>query len=504
MFRKIMPQALDRRDRPLVPFGTALFLAGAFFLAAVRPAWPQPAPLAYSNPPYNRDPASETAMKIAAPFTVAAVGDVIAPQPLDRSDPSFRKLTDRIRQSDVGFANMESSLIDFRDFAGAVGGTEAPYAMGETLKAMGVTIVNHANNHAFDGGAAGMISTDRALDRLGIVHAGSGRNLQEARAPSYLETPKGRVGLVGMFSIDNASNFGPSYTRTEATDRVGNLGGAPGVNPLHLTRYQIVSAGQLKQMRQMARAAYGENAPAPPPTGPDRLRYYDEWFQAGPDVGSVHYEINPDDERKILEAVRNGKIYSDFMMVSIHAHQTTRFLPQAVNAGPDGVPPIKEGLEHDTPDFLVKLAHDSIDNGADMFVVHGPHTLRGVEIYKGKPIFYGISNFIFQFGLQLGPSYDIKANEKNMAALENDDSQAAVLTTSHFENGKLTEVRLYPADLGGPRRPISQMGIPLTPSPQQAQRILKNLQDYSKVFGTNIAIQDNVGVIRVSPEGRAN
>jgi poly-gamma-glutamate synthesis protein (capsule biosynthesis protein) len=300
-----------------------------------------------------------------------------------------------------------------------------------------------------------------------------------------------------MFSIDNASNFGPSYTRTEATERVGNLGGAPGVNPLHLTRYQIVTPDELARLKDLAHAAYGAETPA----GTTRLRYYDEWFQAGTEVGSVRYEISRQDEDNILESVRNGKIASDFMIVSIHAHQTTRFLPQGVSAGPSGIPPIKEGLEHDTPDFLVKLAHDSIDNGADMFVVHGPHTLRGVEIYKGKPVFYGLSNFVFQFGLQLGPGYDIKANEKNMAALENDASQEAVLATCHFEGGRLAEIRLYPADLGGPRRPVSQMGIPLTPSPQEARRILEALQEYSRAFGTRIAIENNVGVIRVADGG---
>ena len=474
-----------------LPFAARATHLVACFMLAASPGLAQ-APLAYSNPPYSRDAAGETGMKIAAPFTVAAMGDIIAPQPLDRSDPNFQQLIDRIRKADVGFANMESSLVDFPRFQGAVGGTEAPLAMGQSLKAMGITIVNHANNHAMDGGVAGMISTDEALDKLGIIHAGTGRNLQEARQAAFVETPKGRVGLVGMFSIDNASNFGPSYTRTEATERVGNLGGAPGVNPLHMTRYQVVSPDALAKLKEMAGAAYGGT-----PANGNRFRYYDEWFEAGSDVGAVHYEINRDDEAKILDSIRSGKVAADFMIVSIHAHQTTRFLPQGVPAGSSGVPPIKEGLEHDTPDFLVKLAHDSIDNGADMFVVHGPHTLRGVEIYKGKPIFYGLSNFVFQFGLQLGPGYDVSANEKNMAALENDASQEAVLVTSHFESGRLTEVRLYPADLGGPRRPVSQMGIPLVPSPEVARRILSALGDYSKAFGTRIAIEDNVGVIRI-------
>ena len=39
----------------------------------------------------------------------------------------------------------------------------------------------------------------------------------------------------------------------------------------------------------------------------------------------------------------------------------------------------------------------AIDAGADMVIGSGPHVLRGIEIYKGKPIFYSLSNFIYQY-----------------------------------------------------------------------------------------------------------
>jgi poly-gamma-glutamate capsule biosynthesis protein CapA/YwtB (metallophosphatase superfamily) len=471
----------------------ALFCA-AGLLAAGSSAWAQVA-AANAARLANRDPVAETVMKITAPFTVAAVGDIIEPQPLYSDDPGFQALVDKIRKADVGFGNMESSLVDFRTFQGPVGGTEAPLEMGEAIKAMGITIVTHANNHTFDGGVMGMISTDEALDRLGIAHAGTGKNLQEARAAHYVETPKGRVGLVGMYSMDDSSNYGQSYARTEATYRNGNLGGAAGLNPLHLTTYHVVSPEQLKVLKDTAASVYGqrENSDVAAQNGqPDRFKFFDEWYQAGTDPGSLRYDMNARDEKDILESIRNGKAYSDFMIVTIHAHQTTSYRAQGVG-----------GVDHTATDFLVKLAHDSVDNGADMFVAHGVHALHGVEIYKGKPIFYGVSNFVFQFGLQFGAGYDIMANEKGMSALENPASQETVLTTSHFEGGKLKEVRLYPVDLGGTRRPISQMGIPKTPSPEDAQRILRGLQDYSKAFGTKISIEDNVGVIRIGADGQS-
>lgn len=51
-------------------------------------------------------------------------------------------------------------------------------------------------------------------------------------------------------------------------------------------------------------------------------------------------------------------------------------------------------------------------------------------------------------------------------------------------------------DLGGARRPISQIGILLAASPEDAQRILKELQELSKPCGATISIENNVGVIR--------
>ena len=77
----------------------------------------------------------------------------------------------------------------------------APKPAAADMKAMGITIVNRANNHTGDNGDEGMFSTNTLLEEVGIVHAGTGRNLEEARDAAYLMTPKGRVGLVGLMPI---------------------------------------------------------------------------------------------------------------------------------------------------------------------------------------------------------------------------------------------------------------------------------------------------------------
>ncbi len=46
-------------------------------------------------------------------------------------------------------------------------------------------------------------------------------------------------------------------------------------------------------------------------------------------------------------------------------------------------------------DFQVKIAHQTIDAGADLIIGHHPHVLQAMEFYKDKPIFYSLGNFIF-------------------------------------------------------------------------------------------------------------
>lgn len=46
-------------------------------------------------------------------------------------------------------------------------------------------------------------------------------------------------------------------------------------------------------------------------------------------------------------------------------------------------------------DYQVELGHHAVDVGADLVFGHHPHALQGVEIYRGKPIFYSLGNFTF-------------------------------------------------------------------------------------------------------------
>jgi poly-gamma-glutamate capsule biosynthesis protein CapA/YwtB (metallophosphatase superfamily) len=52
--------------------------------------------------------------------------------------------------------------------------------------------------------------------------------------------------------------------------------------------------------------------------------------------------------------------------------------------------------------YETKYAKLAIDAGADVILGHHQHILKPVEIYKGKPIFYGLANFAFDMYYQPG------------------------------------------------------------------------------------------------------
>jgi hypothetical protein len=393
---------------------------------------------------------------------------------------------------------------------------------------------------------------------VGIVHAGAGRTLGEARMARYYETPKGLVSFEGVYAINANRAFGYGIgegVQYVAADQIPVLRAirdsivarrrevenpieipppdAPGTvslfgvvfkagtppasaspdpiaaalaradtlkarnNAMRLAAYNGVTAAQMSQLREIA----GDKGHG------DTLEAWGQLFRVTPRPGEYHYDMIPQDEHDVLQEIRTGKQFSAFNVATIHWHQN-RYAFQHYS------------YDHYPADFEIKFAHDAIDQGADAVVGHGVHTIKGVEIYKGKPIFYGVSNFVFQSQIMPagrgdsptgysgsplsaslpGPQAIVgqgELNEIGHAWLQAPANLEALLTQSRYENGRLTEVRIYPVDLGQTPRPGSELGTPRRPSPEVARKILGEVVAYSKPFGTRISIEDGVGVIRI-------
>jgi hypothetical protein len=196
---------------------------------------------------------------------------------------------------------------------------------------------------------------------------------------------------------------------------------------------------------------------------------------------------------EIGAVVRSAAGLADYTIVTIHAHE----------GGRDRTLPA---------DFLVTFARAMIDAGADIFVGHGPHVLRGVEIYKGKPILYSLGDFIFQNETLLRlPSenyetYDLAAdkhvNDFNDARYDFDKSGfpadrliwEAVVAAPKFRGKQLTELALHPISLGfGQARSVR--GRPQFAEGDAGQKILGDLTKLSSAMGTKIVIRDGIGYV---------
>lgn len=420
----------------------------------------------------------------APEFTFALTGDSIITRKLTvYAEPAFTRIVDLIRGADVGFTNLEMLFHDYEPYASAAsGGTymRAEPALVKDLLWAGFDMVSRANNHTGDYGVLGMDLTTKYVAEAGLVQAGVGQSLAEAREAKFLETPKARVAMISV-----ASTF-PDSSRAGRTR--GDMPARPGLNPLRFTTTTTVTQEQMTALRAIAAETRG-SAPA---AGGEAFTWLGTRFVVGPKAG-VRTEPLKEDLDEIAAVVRNASGLADYVMVTIHAHE----------GGRDRLLPA---------DFLVTFARAMVDAGADLFVGHGPHVLRAVEMYKGKPIFYSLGDFIFQNETLLRlPSenyapYDLGAtahvNDFNDARYNFDKSGfpadpmiwEAVVAMPKFRGEQVTEIALHPITLGhGQARSVR--GRPLFAEGALGQKILGDLVKLSAEYGTRITIRDGIGYV---------
>jgi poly-gamma-glutamate synthesis protein (capsule biosynthesis protein) len=281
---------------------------------------------------------------------------------------------------------------------------------------MGFNLLSLSNNHALDLGEGGLRATLEEITRRGIGHAGTGADLAAAMAPGFLQTPAGRVALIGMAS--GASQLTPDTWAAA---------GHPGVNFLELRKDGT---------------------------------------------------LNPEHTKRLLQAVRDAAREADSVIVYQHNHYWG-------DARGSGMPPGREKRvdRFETPQWQVEWAHQLIDAGATMFVGHGDPALHAVEIYKGRPIFYGLGNFIFESGNPL----DVYGPLAYMS----------VVAHVEFRDGKLSGLSFQPIVLSLNDAGEAPRGTPYLAEGGEAAVILGRLADISRHYGTEIRIAGNSATVMI-------
>jgi poly-gamma-glutamate synthesis protein (capsule biosynthesis protein) len=424
-------------------------------------------------------------------FTFATVGDIILLRPMlktiEAQSPALVRL---LREADVTFGNFETMAFDLAQFTGSPaaesGGTWMLASPGvpKDVAGLGFDILSVANNHAGDWGGDGLADTMALLDEAGLVHAGAGRNLQAARAPRYHDGAKGRVGLVA------ASSTFPASSR--AADPLGEAPGRPGVNPLRVEREVLVSSAQWELLADLARRV--PYSPPPKITPGSIVRLYGISYRATATPGDklTHmYALNQRDAEGNRLAIRQAKQNGNFAVFSLHNHEPANGADVPTQAAQ-------------------AIARAAIDEGADAFVGHGPHILRGIEIYKGRPIFYSLGNFaMMNNSLDVQPrdqfeQYDVEPGSvttpemlaaRNARSFSDTRQFESVIAVTRYDGNRAAEIRLYPLDLGLQIDGAGK-GVPKLAAGVTGRRILEQMQRLSAPFGTKIAIEQGVGIIR--------
>ena len=419
-------------------------------------------------------------------LTMALTGDSLMTRTFSSyKDPRFEQVVGLIRGADAAFTNFEMLLHDYEPFPmNESGGTwmRGDPAVAKDLVWAGFDMVARANNHAGDYGVEGMRLTTRHLAAAGLVQAGVGEDLDQAREAKFFESAKGRIAIVSV-----SSTF-PDHARAGRA-RAG-VRGRPGLNPLRFTTTYRLPAGKLDTLRGLAR-----DLGLRVPDGRD-LEFVSARFVEA-DAPGIRTEPMKSDVDEIAAVVRNASRLADKVIVTIHAH---------------------EGLPADRTmpaEFVSTFARAMIDAGADVFTGHGPHIVRGVEIYKGKPILYSLGDFVFENDLvqrlpsdnyeplNLGPlagvaDFDDARSDNDRRSFPADrEMWEAVVATVRWRGKVLDDVTLHPISLGFGRARFER-GRPLIADAALAKKIIDDVAARSKPVGTQVEFENGVGRVKLS------
>lgn len=424
---------------------------------------------------------------------VVASGDAIfASRSLAaRVDPAIRAV---LADADAVFANAEFSCPHAgtppmpRMFPIGV----PAWAIDE-LAAIGVSLFSAANNHAADFGPQGVLDTIEAYESRAVTFAGIGRTLADARAATFQDTAGGRIALVA------ASSTRSKEYRASAAGR--GVAARPGLSPLRWGQAYVLPEPEFRQLRHidelLGTAAVHEE------TNRVEIREHE-----GPDVfefGSVfeghvriergespavRYWAESADLEAILRSVRDAANRAETVLVSLHCHEGEQ-----------------DGWYADrAASFIEDAARQMIDAGATAFFGHGPHMLRGIEFYRGQPIFYSLGSLLFEFemGERLAPEVfsgyglpgDALPSDLHLGrARDADGRPRGFYADPRFTRSVLAvcdigpdgvQVTLVPVGLGLDDEQVSRRGLPRRPGPEEAEQIITEMARMSKPYGTEI------------------
>ncbi len=429
-------------------------------------------------------------------FRCTATGDSMITRrlPLEGEYEGFSEVRNFIMQGDFRYGNLETTVHNFESCGGAQSGGSwlcSPPGVIDDLRKFGMNVLCTANNHALDYSYGGLIKTLEYLEKADMPYAGTGRSLADASRPVYIDTVSGRYALIGC-----CMTFNPEAMAGEQT---ASLPGRPGLNGIRVNKTYHLPPADLEQLKRIA-GDLGIN------TKDEIIRaegYLPQLKEGQQPFGQLMFEAaekaeiiskcNPADLKRVTDAIAEARFMADYVVVSMHNHELAGKTKETID-------PVS-----------IEFSKACIDAGADAVIGTGPHLLRGMEIYNGKPIFYCLGDFIIQLETILRAPDGMFAKQKlngndRLDVLFNNRSNngqrglcydpimyKSVIPYWEVENGELVKLVFMPIE--------EQFALPRSragwPQKNTSLEIIEHFAEMSKPCGVDIKIENGLGVVQL-------
>lgn len=282
---------------------------------------------------------------------------------------------------------------------------------------------------------------------------------------------------------------------SKANDATNTLKARPGVNYFRHDAYYPTDEKSISFLKELAASTGVNGLRELSIAGGFTLPDPDGIFNFGgikfcSDGSKKRSECNKKDKERIINAIKEAKKTYDCVLILIHCHD------------------VKVKNHEDVPDYLEELSHACIDAGASAMIGGGTHRLRPIEIYKGRPIFYSLGDFIYQ-GMRVPvlpadfmEKYGVDANAPAIDGLMARSKNGKIGLQAHkcnfmtvipymtFSKGKLLSLEMMPVVAGFDRKGKLN-GLPYHAKGDEGKEIFDVLVRLSLPYGTQFVYEND-------------
>lgn len=402
-------------------------------------------------------------------FTLAVTGQsLIKHDTRAVKSPEFDRIKALVQSADLAFTNFEGTIYGTHGgwpMKGFYFGSSKPEVL-DALDEIGFKALSLSNNHSFDLGPPGILSTLDEVGRRSFLHAGIGRSKSEARGPASASFDGKSIAMVAM-------DGGPGPDFMYAADAAGERSERPGVNRIRMSRILELESETFQQLQVILdKAGYSalnllmDNQPDDEPLLETEELGIGRAIFRNSDRFKRTVRIDKDDLEANLRAVRIAADAGELVIAYLHHHHWSSDWLQS-------------------PDWISAFARQFIDAGAAVFVSHGVPVLLPIEVYRGRPIFHSLGNFIFH-------------TKSEVSLWKHREVWESVVANCTFgADNRLTSLTLHPLIVGGEEglqdERIENRLVPHPAIGASAERILSRVARSSADYGSRIEIIDGLG-----------